>query len=384
MKIIFARSPYSIIIDVLTQAETKLELYLWQSNGVEPLTPTYTFSGLVPSILDKTMYYDIASQSLEFVENIYPEYLYNIEAPTMFSFAKIKRFYKDFAIPFLPFLPTGIDETFIIVNGYTEYKNGVNFYADVPVFPLTSDIKITTPTTFTFNNTQSNIQSVPLDISPIFRPYVNAIIQPVLGTTYYINYANSSQSFNNVLTLPNAVNIIKIPLDYIPAIIPGTPFTENYTVSLYSNFGTVDTLIWYRTIFPECSPKYPALLCSFINKYGGWENIWFLKANEQNITIKSTEYNLSSKSFFYNPLIGQRQTFNTNGEKTIKCNTGFVEEAIFSEMITQLLLSETVLLDSLPVMVKTKSSILKTHLKEKNINYEIEFEYKFQIINTII
>ena len=377
MKIIFARSPYSIIIDEPTQAETKLELYLWQSDGIEPTTPTYTFSGLIPSTSNRTMYYDIANQSLEYVENIFPEYLYSVEAPTMFAYAKVKRFYKTL---FGGFVPTGVDETFIIVNGYTEYMDGANFYADVPVLPLACDIVMTTPTTFTYNNTLQNMQSVPSDISPIFQPYINAIIQPVAGTSYYINWNNSSQAFTNTLTLPNAVNIIKVPLDYTPS-----PFVDPYTVAIYSSVvaGVYD-LVWYRTIVPECSPKYSPYLCSFINKYGGWENIWFLKANEKNVTTKSTEYNLSSQEFYYNPIKGQKQTFNTNGERTIKCNTGFVEEEIFSDMITQLLLSETILLNSLPVLVKTKSSTLKSHLKEKNINYEIEFEYKFQIINTII
>jgi hypothetical protein len=47
-------------------------------------------------------------------------------------------------------------------------------------------------------------------------------------------------------------------------------------------------------------------------------------------------------------------------------------------------LSETVLLDNKPVNVKTKSTALKTRLKDKNINYTIEFDYSYNLINDVV
>jgi hypothetical protein len=47
-------------------------------------------------------------------------------------------------------------------------------------------------------------------------------------------------------------------------------------------------------------------------------------------------------------------------------------------------MSEVVLLDNKPVIVKSTSSDYKTHLKDKNINYEIEFEYNYGLINDVI
>jgi len=41
-------------------------------------------------------------------------------------------------------------------------------------------------------------------------------------------------------------------------------------------------------------------------------------------------------------------------------------------------------LDDKPVNVKTQSSELKTTLKDKMINYEIEFEYAFNLINDVV
>jgi hypothetical protein len=75
--------------------------------------------------------------------------------------------------------------------------------------------------------------------------------------------------------------------------------------------------------------------------------------------------------------------FNVNGNQSIKLSSGFVPEN-YSDLIQDLLLSETVLLDGLPVKVKTQSTTLKTSLIDRNINYEIEFDYSFNLINNVI
>jgi hypothetical protein len=88
-------------------------------------------------------------------------------------------------------------------------------------------------------------------------------------------------------------------------------------------------------------------------------------------------------SIDYNVLQGQKQSFNFQGKQKIKCNTGWVDEN-YSELIQDLLLSEIVLLDDKPAIVKSQSADIKTHLKDKNINYEIDFEYNYGLINDVI
>ena len=56
----------------------------------------------------------------------------------------------------------------------------------------------------------------------------------------------------------------------------------------------------------------------------------------------------------------------------------------YSELIQDLLLSEVVILDYKPAIVKSQSFDIKTHLKDKNINYEIEFEFNYGLINDVI
>jgi hypothetical protein len=43
-----------------------------------------------------------------------------------------------------------------------------------------------------------------------------------------------------------------------------------------------------------------------------------------------------------------------------------------------------VLLDSEPVKLKTKSTSLKQNIIDKNINYTMEFEYDYNLINDVI
>jgi hypothetical protein len=64
-------------------------------------------------------------------------------------------------------------------------------------------------------------------------------------------------------------------------------------------------------------------------------------------------------------------------------NSGFVDPN-YSDLIQDLLMSNTVLLDNVPVLVSSTQSDIKTSLKDKNINYEIEFEYAFNLKNTVI
>ena len=123
--------------------------------------------------------------------------------------------------------------------------------------------------------------------------------------------------------------------------------------------------------------------CDFINRFGGWQTLTFYKAQTNSITAKSNEYKLMPQYYNYNPLVGQSKSFNFSGTQSVTLNTGWVDEN-YSELITDLLLSETVLLDRKPVILKTQSSELKTKLKNRMINYTLDFEYNFNLINDVV
>jgi len=89
------------------------------------------------------------------------------------------------------------------------------------------------------------------------------------------------------------------------------------------------------------------------------------------------------QGYNYNVYEGQKKSFNTNGNDFIKLNTGFVDESM-NIILKDLLFSETILLDDKPVLIKNKAITYKNTLKEKLINYEIEFEYAFDYLNNIV
>jgi len=85
----------------------------------------------------------------------------------------------------------------------------------------------------------------------------------------------------------------------------------------------------------------------------------------------------------YNVNRAQTKSFNINGNQIVKLNTGWIPEN-YNELIQDLLLAETILLDGVPVEVKTSDTDLKTSLKDRNINYEITFTYAFNLINNVV
>lgn len=375
MKKIFARSPYIFEINEPTQVETKLELYLWKSTDSMPTTPTYTFTNLIPSLDDRATYYDISNQSLDFIENINPDYTTLTEDGNMWAYGYIKKYYRT--------TPTGsytalTDEYFTVLNGYTEYMDGVNFSVDVPVLPLASDIKVINSTTLLNNPTS---QTIPIKLLSDKYPYINVLIEKQVGHTYWVEYVgNGEPTYGHQLICVNPIELQKVFLNDIYNMYE---YHNPYQVRIL-DVSTTTEEIWSRTIVPDYISKYTPILCSFINKFGGWENIWFMRANVQSIAVTNVQYNLAPQTYTYNPLLGQRQTFNSNGTKSIKVNTGWVEESLFDSLITELSLSDTILLDNVPVNLKTKNSTLKTHLKDKNINYTLDFDYKFKLINNIV
>lgn len=142
-----------------------------------------------------------------------------------------------------------------------------------------------------------------------------------------------------------------------------------------------------------CEPKFTPIKLDFVNRYGGLQSMTFFKNSIQNIEAKGSEYNTNTFTTYpiYDTSLGQKRVYNKNGSKTIKCNSGWVNEAE-NENIKDILLSENLLLTyteegatvTKAVTLKSSSQLLKTNLNEKVINYELEFEVASQLINNVV
>jgi hypothetical protein len=324
MKKIFIRSPYFIEVDEAGQTSAKIEIFLWNKGTTEPTTPTYSLTKNIPSATQTKIAWNVANYAKEFIKPIAPV---SVSVPTeenvnTWCYMRVVSYSDDVEIN---------DETFVCLNGYTKYLDGYNQSNTNIVTPLAS-------TNIKFQKTSS------------FIPYVNVFYEP--ETFSIIDFGD---------------------LEITERTMYKIPLTQNVNGDDYFEYQSEEI----------CEPKYTPLTCTFINRFGGWQYLTFFKANLQSIDVTSKDFNLLPSSINYNVLQGQKKIFNSQGKQKIKCNTGWVDENYF-ELIQDLLLSEVVLLDNKPVIVKSQSSEYKTHLKDKNINYEIEFEYNFGLINDVI
>jgi len=332
MKKIFVRSPYFIEVDETGQTSAKIEVFLWNKGTTEPTTANYTLSKNIASATQTKIAWNVANYAKEFIK---PIASVSVSVPTeenvnTWCYMRVVSYSDDVEVN---------DETFVCLNGYTIYSGGYNQNNTDTIIPLVNtNIKLTTFSGFSYIN-------VFIEESNNFQ---------WVGQEDY-NFTNSSAS------------MWKLPYDYDTYILKYDGSTNIFTIQTEQ----------------LCEHKYTPLTCTFINRFGGWQYLTFFKANLQSIETTSKEFQLLPSDINYNALQGQIKAFNKQGKQKVKCNTGWVDENYF-ELIQDLLLSETVLLDNKPVIVKSQSSEYKTHLKDKNINYEIEFEYSFGLINDVI
>jgi hypothetical protein len=366
MIVISARSPYQIIINEAGQTGSKVELFIWNKGTTEPTTPTYTMSESIASVTQTQTNYNISPFILEFINLINPTkilFTASAEENTAWCLVKVKR-YK--LIGTSATLLNTIN--YVGVNGFTEVSNGLNFDKS------TSNLFLSLSNSNIQNNYYSNADDT---------PYVNVIIDKVvdktLTATYERNDGIAYSVVQNLLSGQSGIFNLKIPLSLV--ITDGT-FINGCKLTLsYQTTGSPIVNVFNSYPIDEC--KYTPVECSFINSYGGWQFLMFFKAQSNSVNIKGSEYNLLQENVYYNPLIGQRSTFNVNGTQLVKLNTGFVSET-YNALIFDLMMSETVLLDNKPVTIKTKALTYKTHLKDKNINYEVEFDYSNNLLNNIV
>lgn len=370
MKVVKVRSPFIIEVGGYgsTHIGSKIILSIWNKGTTEPTSGLgyYSLSKNNPSTTQRETYYNVSNYVKEFIENIkptYSTYADNEQNNEWVNFRVIKSWYNGITY-------TEISNVLYVgVNGFTNYADG---YQN----PSSNKMSILTNTNiinYYFKN--------PLGYSNI--PYINFLIEKDTTTTTTINALYERidgtvySSTQNILLGLSGVYNVKIPTTLI--IVDGN-FVNGckVTVTLTPATGSPTIYIYYTYPIEEC--KYTPVQCSFVNRYGGWKDIIFFKAQTNTVTSKGTDYKLIQANINYNHSIGQFKTFNINGKQTVKLNTGWVDEN-YSELITDLMLSETVLLDGKPVTVKTQSSDLKTYLKTKNINYEVDFEYAYNLIN---
>lgn len=340
---IFARSPYIVRIAESGQNGSKIELFL--SATTFSGSPQYTLSKLIPASNNVETLYDISPYIREYIRFASCSAGGNaaVTNPTTERVnVRVKR-YKLVVSTY-----TLLDTTdYIAFDGSTYYESGYNF--DLGNYGLDAGNYYYNPTS---------------DAGKI---------RVTTGASFTARYTNLSTAV--VTTLAVASSTFDIPR------VRTANVNEGNKVEIL-NASSVVQATWYFYPLEEC--KYTPVIIDFVNKYGAWQREFFFKASNDTFTVENTEYNLlQTDSFNYNTLEGQRKLFNTNGKKSIKVNTGWVAQA-WSEVLKQIMLSERILIDNKPAKINTKSTELFKSINTKQINYTLDFEFTYDVINSVI
>jgi hypothetical protein len=344
---IFARSPYLIKIDEAGQSGSKIELFL--SNTSFSVNPQYTLSKLIPASNNLETLYDISPYIREYISFTTPSQPTTLLTnPTNERVnVRVKR-YKLVVSTY-----TLLDTTdYIAFDGYTYYQESYNFDAG------------------NYGLEEGNYYYWEGD------GYAGQI-RAITGASFTAKYT----SFD-AIPIVTSIAISSGTYD-IARVLSANLSVGNKVEILNSALAVQKTYYFY----PQDECKYTPVRLDFINRYGAWQTEYFFKASNDTFSVENTEYNLlQTDSYNYNFFEGQRKTFNTNGKKSIKVNTGWVDET-WKETLKQIMLSERILISDgnfLPVKINTKSTELFKHINTKQINYSLEFEFAYDVINSVI
>lgn len=338
-----ARSPYIVEINEAGQTSSKVELFIWNGTGAAPVTPTYTLSKNVPSITNLKTIYDVSPFVREFINFDEPLALSNtIQLTNINQWCNVLiKMYKNNNI-FIGEIPCRA------FDGYGYYEQGYN--------PNNGNYGLADASTHYFYN-----DNLTIPISS-FRAYIetpSTVVWTNVDGSVYSEFIPETGMYD------------------IPIVYDTTSAKDGVTVSI-----TEQTILEGIKFLPIEECKYRPITIDFVNKYGAWQKTWFFKASSNSIETTGTEYNLMSNLTSYDVNIGSRKVFNVNGNESIKVNSGWVNDD-YAETIQQILLSERILVDGKPAKMKTKGFEKQKQINTKMINYQLEFDYAYDIINNI-
>ena len=161
------------------------------------------------------------------------------------------------------------------------------------------------------------------------------------------------------------------------------------TVDVSSIRVTDDNAINLISVTEDCESKHTPSKVTFINKFGVLQDLYFFQRSKENMSTKRQSYssNTLNSSNSYSISDHTKRDFNITASETISLSSGFVPES-YNDVFKQLMLSETVWLNNehnqvLPINIKTSSISYKTQVNDKLIEYTINFENSYNVLNDI-
>ncbi len=373
------RSPYYISISSSTISYAILKLYIWTGNySLQP--SEYEFE-IQKSALnnEKTIYFEISELVKDFLDNKF-DGNYNSDAVWVKA---VKAAYNSSGNQ----IGSDTESDFLGFDSYSYFEeqdfdidNQTIMISNRKIYGLAdSSVRIPINTernpTVTFIKDNEVINSQSFSSSVITNLQVEYVT--VNGATFFDNYKervlNTSGTYEDNSCIRGFLNDFEIGE------------VDRITVSDDSGYvGAIDV-----QVLNEC--KYTPKKITFINKFGAFQDMYFFKKSVEKMNVKKETYKsniIDGDSYDrYNHV---NRDFNVVGKESVTLSSGFLNEE-YNEVFKQLMLSEKVWMTEitdteelvLPINVKTSNITYKTSVNDKLVEYTIEFDRSYDVINNI-
>ena len=356
MSNILSKSPYIVEVSGASVVGGKVEIFLYKQGGSVPALPQYTLSKLSPASNVTKVFFDVAPYINEFITNK----VCSINSSTLEVSTDIDSYCR---ILIKRYTLIGSTYTLIDSLGYYGFKgyglNAVNsdygnYLLDQKTYHYHYD------STKTYDTLKAG------DLT-VFNTSTNS--DPVLSFRY-TNLRTAATTTNTVLgTVRTWKNIYRV----LPAY-----WADGNKLEMIDNDTTNVLATYYFKPIEEC--RYAPVTLDFINKYGAWQREFLFKNSNDSVNVESQSYkNYRTTPNVYSEQESLATSFNTNGNESIKTNTGWVTED-FKDNIKQILLSDRILINNRPATITTKQVDLQKNINNKLINYALDFNFSNPLI----
>lgn len=360
MNILLSKSPYIVEIGGTGVVGGKVEIYMWKQNQSVPSSPQYTLSKLTPASNVTKVFFDVAPYINEFITNK----ACSINSSTLNVDTAIELYTN---IQVISYKLIGTIYTLIDVLDFSGFKGyGLNAI-NVNPLPYLLDQK-TYYYHYDSSKTYDNLKAGDITVY----------------NTYNFDdfYFNLSYKYTNLKTGVNYTNTINDGSVFskwknIYRVYPAY-WADGNKLEIIDNDTSTTVATYYFKPIDEC--RYTPVTLDFINKYGAWQREFLFKNSTDSINVESQSY----KNYRTTPNVYSEQeslvtSFNTNGNESIKCNTGWVAED-FKDNLKQILLSDRILINNRPATITTKQVDLQKNINNKLINYSLDFNFSNPLI----
>ena len=360
-----------------------LDVFIWAGDpNTLPTTPKYTLKK--PPLVNGLASFDISNLVKSEIQ-ILPQ-PYNIKDVTEGGISILNVACKAGYID-----ATGSDlanttsETVWATNGYYDYLEGFN--------QSLQDYDLTDRTKYLLRDDGNEIGCTFYDpnINVTKINYRSKNNLYTLNLSTYYNILGNLNSPEKILYFPigianlTAYNNTVGPFPSLTAVLNEGLISIGYDTTVFEYIKEVEIL---------CEPKYQPITVYFVNKYGAWDWLNFMKRKDFKTTMNSGEYTTRASQYLGNALTyntdeGQIKRFNVDGSQFITMNTGYINEEA-GDLVEQLLISENIIasidghaVNNRPLNIESKEVDYKLGVNEKLINYTITFKVAATLLNTM-